>query len=790
MKNTNNQWGVWTIISRLILNNRFLILSVLTLLTVLWIDQWKNIRFTFTEANLLPDKHEENIRYKDFLKVFGEEGNLLVIAIKDNDFFTQKKLKMWKELRIEMTKFNEIDYVLSFDNLKEIVKNQKLRGFELKSVLKPQKQDTFDILTLKQKLFLELPFYENLILNKKTGSIRMGIYMDKNIVNTSKRKDFILKKFIPLVKKFEEKNNVKIYKSGMPYIRTLNAQNILDEIGIFVLTALFVTSFIFFMFFKSIRATLISVLVVLIGVSWALGTLGFLGFEITVLTALIPPLIIVIGIPNCIFLINKYQQEIKNHGDQSRSLEQVIVRIGNASLMTNLTTACGFSTFILTESTLLKEFGIIASINIIGIYLISITSIPILYSFMKVPNKKHLRHLKNKTVQKFIKILEHVVKHKKINTYTSSLVLITLSIIGIYQINISGSMLDDMPKKQDFFKDIVFFDEQFNGIVSLQIIVDTKRKDSVFKLSTLKRLEKIENVIKKIPELSEPNSVTQIVKFAKQAYYNGNPNYFSLPSSQENRFIMSYFKNYKSEGGKNFTSNFVDKENKIARITTFMKDISTTRIEEIEKELTRKINQIFPKERYTVNLTGKSLIFLKGTKFLVKNLVISLTLAILLISLFMAYMFRSFKMIIISLIPNIVPLLITAGMMGFAGIPLKPSTILVFSIAFGISVDNTIHFLAKYRQELFDSNWKIQPSVYSALRERGVSMFYSSVVLFFGFSVFMISEFGGTVALGGLVSLTLFIAMLSNLILLPSLLISLKKSISNEKVVKETRIGI
>ena len=790
MKSGNKEWGVWEKISKLILNNRFLILAVLTLLTAVWINQWKNIRFTFTEANLLPDKHEENIRYKDFVKVFGEEGNLLVLAINDNDFFSQEKLKMWKELRIEITKFSEIDYVLSFDNLKEIVKNQKLRRFELKSVFNPQKQDSFNTLTLKQKLFLELPFYENLILNKKTGSIRMGIYMDKNIVNTSKRKDFILNKFIPLVKNFEKKNNVKIYKSGMPYIRTLNAQNILDEIGLFVLTALFVTSFIFFMFFKSIRATLISVLVVLIGVAWSFGTLGFLGFEITVLTALIPPLIIVIGIPNCIFLINKYQQEVNEHGNQSRSLEQVIIRIGNASLMTNLTTACGFSTFILTESKLLKEFGIIASINIIGIYLISITTIPILYSFMKAPNKKHLRHLKNKTIQKFIKILEHIVKYKKINTYITSLILIILSIIGIYQINISGSMLDDMPKKQDFFKDIVFFDEQFNGIVPLQIIVDTKRKDGVFKLSTLKRLEKIENVIKKIPELSSPNSVTQIVKFAKQAYYNGNPNYFSLPSSQENRFIMSYFKNYTPESEKSFTNNFVDKENKIARITTFMKDISTTKIEEIEKELIREINVIFPKDRYNVNLTGKSLIFLKGTKFLVKNLVISLTLAILLISLFMAYMFRSFKMIIISLIPNIVPLLITAGMMGFAGIPLKPSTILVFSIAFGISVDNTIHFLAKYRQELFDSNWKIQPSVYNALRERGVSMFYSSVVLFFGFSVFMISEFGGTVALGGLVSLTLLIAMLSNLILLPSLLISLKRSISNEKVIREPKIKI
>ena len=156
----------------------------------------------------------------------------------------------------------------------------------------------------------------------------------------------------------------------------------------------------------------------------------------------------------------------------------------------------------------------------------------------------------------------------------------------------------------------------------------------------------------------------------------------------------------------------------------------------------------------------------------------------------MAWMFRSFRMIIISLVPNLLPLLITAGMMGFLGIPIKPSTILVFSIAFGISVDDTIHFLAKYRQELKAHNWKIKKSVYPALRETTVSMFYTSIVLFFGFSVFMISSFGGTKALGGLVSATLLFAMLSNLLLLPSLLLSLEKNIANKKTLKEPHLQI
>jgi predicted RND superfamily exporter protein len=202
------------------------------------------------------------------------------------------------------------------------------------------------------------------------------------------------------------------------------------------------------------------------------------------------------------------------------------------------------------------------------------------------------------------------------------------------------------------------------------------------------------------------------------------------------------------------------------------------------------IQKYLPDDRYTVTVTGKALGYLKGTRYLIKNLILSLSLAILLIALFMAYMFRSWRMILISLIPNLLPLLITAGMMGFLGIPIKPSTILVFSIAFGISVDDTIHFLVKYRQELKANKWKIVKSVYAALYETGISMFYTSIVLFFGFSVFMISSFGGTVALGGLVSATLLFAMLANLILLPSLLISLEKSISNKKVLKEPKFNL
>ena len=787
MKKKNN-WSFWEGVARLILRNRFPLIIVLIGVTLFWISQWQHMRFTFTEANLLPDNHPQNIQYNDFLSLFGEEGSVLLIATKDPALFSTEKLTAWKALSEQLNAFDEIDVVLSIDNVKELVKNKQKKKFELTPLLEAIPKDSSSLAKFKQKLFLELPFYQNLLFNKDSGTVRMAIYMNQDVVNSSARKDFVLNTFIPLIDAFEKKNEMKIHRSGMPYIRTLNAQNIVDEIGMFVFAAMGVTSLIFFLFFRSIRATFISVIIVLMGVSWALGTLGLLGYEITVLTALIPPLIIVIGIPNCIFLINKYQQEVAKHGNQVKSLQQVIVKIGNATLMTNLTTASGFATFTLTNSTLLKEFGVVASINVIGIFVLSLLIIPIAYSFMPLPNEKHLNHLNNKTIDRFVQWMENYVRHKRINTYIISVIMLIFSIIGIYTINISGSILEDMPKKQAFFKDILFFDKEFDGIVPLEILIDTKRKDGVLKLSTLKRMERLNESIALIPELSAPTSVVNAMKYAKQAYYNGNPNYYALPSPQENNFILSYFN--QSNNNENILSNYVDETGQYTRMTTFMTDIDTERMEEIEIELKREVAKIFTEERYNVSLTGKALLFLKGTKYLIKNLVLSLALAIFLIALFMAYMFRSFKMIIISLIPNLLPLLITAGMMGFLGIPLKPSTILVFSIAFGISVDDTIHFLAKYRQELIESNWKIQRSVYAALRETGVSMFYTSIVLFFGFSVFMISNFGGTVALGGLISMTLLFAMLANLVLLPSLLISLKDTVANEEVLKAPKIQI
>ena len=746
------------------------------------------MRFTYTEANMLPDDHQVNTAYNTFLDTFGEEGNLIIYGVKDSLLFTPSNFSAWSILSKELGQAPEVDLTLSVGDLQKLKKRTDSIGFEMVPLVKDSILSEKQLKKLQYELFEKLPFYNGLVYSPDKKSVRTAVYLKKDIVNTPARKIFIEQVLIPKIAAFEKQTGMKVYTSGMPYIRTLNSQNIIDEIGMFIGAAVLVTSIIFFFFFRSYRATFISMITVIIGVLWAFGILGLLKYEITVLTALIPPLIIVIGIPNCIFLINKYHQEIKQHGNQAKSLQRVIAKVGNATLMTNVTTASGFATFILTNSQLLKEFGIVASICIIAIFLLCLLIIPIVYSFMAVPKNKHLNHLNKRWINRFVDWMENKVRHNRIAIYIITIGLLCVSIIGIYNIKISGSLVEDMPKKTEFFKSIRFFEKEYKGIMPLEILVDTKRKKGVMKLATLKRMNELQEYIEEFPEFSQSLSVVDLVKYSKQAYYNGNPEYYQLPNSQERSFILSYAKS--STKDTNLLKSYVDSTGQFARITTFMKDIGTERFDRIEEDLKAKVLKIFPQDRYNVSFTGKALLFQKGTKYLVKNLIISLSLAILLIALFMAWMFRSFRMILVSLIPNLLPLIITAGLMGFLGVPIKPSTILVFSIAFGISVDDTIHFLAKYRQELIANNWKIKKSVYAALRETGVSMFYTSIVLFFGFSVFTISSFGGTVALGALVSVTLVFAMLANLMLLPSLLLSLEKSIANKQTLKKPALGI
>lgn len=785
---------MWETIVRLILRNRAINLVIIALVTIFMAYKAKEVKLSYDMVLMLPEDDSIYVTYLDFKEKFGEDGGVIVIGTDDRRILELNNFNAWYDLNDEISKIEGIDTILSLARVYNLEKDERGNNLSLKSVIN-NKQDTQEELDSLLKIIYSLPFYNNLLfVNTDTSfSTLMAITLNSEILNTKERINLV-DNLYNVVNNFAIKTGIEVHYSGMPYIRTRSVQKVSSEISLFIILAAIVLAIILYVFFRSFKAVLVSLLVVSISVIWVLGTIVLFNYEITILTGLIPPLIIVIGIPNCIFLINKYHQDYTNHKNKIKALSRVIQRIGNATLMTNATTASGFAAFILTRSSVLVEFGTIASINILGVFIISLFIIPIVFSYLNPPSTKHTKHLNNRIMKKTIgELVKYSIDHRK-SVYFITLVFVAIFILGMSRIKTTGNVVDDIPHDDPTYLDLLFFEKYYKGVLPFEIVIDTKKENGIFlqNARTIYRIRQLEKELKKdslfTKYFSRTISLTDAIRFTYQAHKGGKEKYFyKFPTPMELNNLKKYTSNF-DEKQDNFKS-FIDSNKQITRLSIQMANIGTNQIQVIKDSIQPILNDIFPPNEYNVTITGTSVVFLEGTNFLIKNLFISLGLAILLISAFMALMFTSLRMVIIYLIPNVIPLLCTAAIMGYVGIAIKPSTILVFSIAFGIAVDFSIHFLAKYRQELKLCNYNIRKSVIVALKESGISMIYTSIVLFFGFAIFTASSFGGTKALGILVSITLLFAVISNLTLLPSLLLSFERSIS-AKAYKEPLIQI
>ncbi|MFO8128502.1 MAG: efflux RND transporter permease subunit [Bacteroidales bacterium] len=782
--------SMWTFIVRIILRNRLVNLVIIFLLTGFMLYNAMQVKLSYQLAKMLPSTDSTYIAYENFKKQFGEDGSVMFIGIQDTNLYTKDKFGDWYDMTEDIKGISGVQEVLSVARIYNLRRNDSLNRLDFQPLIRQRPQSQEEVDSLKQLIF-SLPFYKNLLYNPDSDVTLIMVTLDKKILNSKKRVS-LLQEVKDRVDEFGEQYNLKIHYSGLPYIRTVTAKTLEDELVFFIYLAAIIASIILLLFFKSFRAVFFPILIMGITVIWVLGTISLLGYKITVLTGILPPLIIVIVVENCIFLLNKYHTEYRIHRNKIKALSRVVQRIGNANLLTNATTAAGFAAFTITGNKILTEFGVVASINILVAYLLTLILIPVVFSYLPPPKERHLGHLERKTVKGIIAKVVHIVLNYRNTIYVIAAMIIGIGIWGMTRLETTGNIVDDISKKHILYKDLMFMEKHFKGVMPLEISIDTKEENGLFKnnaraLYKLKRLQRLfikDSLYSRY--FSRPLSIVDGISFIYQAHRGGNPRYFIVPPPSQLRELKQYTRNMSSD---NTFRSFIDSANRITRMSIQMANVSTGEIEMLTDSLRPEIDKIFPPDDYTVELTGTSVVYLKGSKYLMKNLVSSLLLALTVISVLMALLFTSFRMIVISLVPNIIPLIMTAAMMGFVGISIKPSTILIFSIALGISVDNAIHFLSRYRLQLRFNNWNIKNSVLEALRETGYSMIYSSVVLFFGFSIFILSSFGGTEALGYLISFTLVIALLSNLFILPSLLLTLDKHITT-KAFKEPLLEI
>jgi predicted RND superfamily exporter protein len=775
---------MWYKVSDAIIKYRLYFMLVIAGITVFMGYHASKVQLAYDFARTVPPNDPDMVFFNQFKSQFGEDGNVLAVGMKDSSIYKLENFEAMRQLNNELKQIGGIKDVLSLPLMKIIAKDTDNQRFFLQSLF-PEKIESQQALDSLLSLARDQQFYDGKLYNQ-SGAVAMLVSIDKEYANSAKRVG-MTDSLVMAGKRFEEKTKIQVRYAGLPFVRTVVAEKVRKELSFFLELSALVTGIIMLLFFRSFRAVIFSMIMIGILVVWTLGTVSLFGFKISMLIGLIPPVIVTIGITNAIYLLNKYHSEYIRTKNKMEAIRVVVQKMGLATFLTNLTVAIGFLTLLYTDIMVMREFGIVAGINIIALFFVSLIMIPGILSWMPEPNAKHLKHLDFKLMGLFVKAIDRLVQTNRSAIYIATALLTVFSLVGMWKLDTLSYMVDDLPEKDQVKLDLKFFEENFTGVMPLEIVVDmqTKRKRPLLDVKNIQMIDEFEQSLDSITVTSRPVSIVSFIKAAKMAYYNNNPERYTLPSKTESAFILRYMKGQKDNSG--LFNSFVDTTFSKMRISMQMADIGSKKVDSLlQRVIQPKADQLAANlkqnlksksDSVTVTVTGSSKIFIKGNKFLIDNLTESLILACILITLSMAMLFANVRMIIISLIPNLLALMITAGLMGYFNIALKPSTAIIFSITFGISVDNSIRFLAKYRQELFSASgaFFVPRCVSDSILETGKSIIYTSVVLFAGFIIFAFSDFGGTISLGILTSTTLVISMFTNLILLPALILTFDK---------------
>lgn len=768
---------MWDNVALLIIRYRLFLIAVIAIITGIMGYYATKVQMSYDFARTVPLNDPDMIMLQKFREQFGEDGNVIAIGFKDSAIYKQNNFEAYRDFARTVKQISGVSEVIALPLLKIGLKDTENSRFYLASIFPEtiRSEEEFDSLMTvmrNQKLYM------GQLVNASNGATMMIVSVNKDVMNSPLREP-LTASLLDAAAKFQKATNITPHFAGLPFIRTVVTNQVKREMKIFLIASVLITGLIMFIFFRSSRAVIFSMIIIGIVVIWTVGTLALFGYKITLLTGLIPPVIVTIGITNAIYLLNKYHLEYAKTKDKIKAIATVVNKMGLATFLTNLTVAIGFLTLLSTDILVLREFGIVAGLNIMALFFVSLVMIPSVFSWLPTPTERHLRHLNFSAMGSFLSRVDDMVTHQRAFIYACSVVLAIVSAYGIWQLRSVSYMVDDVPEDSAVKKDLEFFEANFSGIMPLEMVVEfrTKRRRPLLDVKNLQMIDRFEAFLDSLPEVSKPVSLISFVKASKQAFYNNNPDRYELPTRNEAAFIMRYMKGQSDNTG--LFKSFVDSSFSKMRISAQMADIGSERMDSlVEHAIQPKMKAIFVAEgqdSIITSITGTTKIFIKGNKFLVDNLKESLLLAFVLITLSMVALFANIRMIVISLIPNLLALMITAGLMGYFDIPLKASTALIFSITFGISVDNSIRFLAKYRQEILSNHFKIPQAVTDSILETGKSIIYTSIVLFAGFIIFAFSDFGGTIALGVLTSTTLVISMFTNLILLPALILTFDK---------------
>jgi uncharacterized protein len=592
---------MWHRIAAFIIKFRVALLLILLATTAVMGYFATKVQLSYEFTTAIPTDNPKYKEYQAFRNQFGEDGNMMVIGIKTDKFFAPAFFNDYTQLVKQLEKVKAVENILSIPGAVDLVKDTatgKLKVVKLAANGPYQNTDS-----IRDRIY-SLPFYNGLLYNAQTGAYLMAVRIDKKVLNSKYRKH-VVNEIVELSDSFGKKHSVEMHYSGLPLIRTMMAAKVQSEMRLFLVMSFVLTAVILALFFRSFVAVLSSMLVVAFGVIWAVGTIALLGYKITLLTALIPPLIVVIGIPNCVYLLNKYHTEFSKTQNKIKALMYMVDKMGIVTLFTNLTAAIGFGVFFFTKSALLKEFGLVAGINIMVVFFISLIFIPALFSFLPAPKGKHTSYLQNKWMHSLLsKVTKWVFGHR-VWIYGFTIALCIVSAIGVARLNTVGYIVDDLPKEDKIYRDLKFFEANFRGVMPLEIVIDTRKKNGAVSLPMLQKVDELIQYLKGFPEIGHSLAITEGVKFARQAYYDGDSSNYGIPNVFDGAFIQPYLRSKSSDKNNTLsklTNSFVDSNKQKTRISINMADVGSKRLPVLLDSIRPKTYELFDTASYVLRV--------------------------------------------------------------------------------------------------------------------------------------------------------------------------------------------
>lgn len=735
---------------------RILVLLAFLALAVVSVFQLPKLKFTFDFEQFFPQGDADLDFFREFVKAFETDDSFMLIAVKrSKGAFDQHFLKQFHDFTL---KTRDLPHVRQSTSLTKI--SYPIRTpFAITTIPAIHLGDPTQYAGDSARLVNDERFKLNLI---SADGKTLVIYLKM----TDRMSFDQAKEFLNALDKLAAQYDFEEYHyMGRPYFQKELIELQMWEVAKSALISGMLVTILLWFIYRRFWGVVVSVSSILLGMLLFLGFMGILGREFNALSALYPVLMIIVGTSDVIHILSKYVDELRKGLPRNRAIRVTIREIGLATLMTSATTAIGFLSLLTNRVTPIRDFGINAAIGVMIAYLTVIFFTTVFLSFFDADQIAKIGS-RQANWDKAMLWIYNYTRLKPQQIVLASAVALALSAWGISKITTDYEVINNLPRDGKITADFHFFEHELSGFRPMEFAGYVQGDYRTNDFAVVKEIDKLETYLRQFPDIQAIGSVTAVYKTLNQMFGNNNPNAYRLPE-EEARF--NQYSRYADKIPQLDMNVLVSTDGTKARITSRVKDIGAESIKSLGQRIEGWIQNNIDSTIIRFKLTGTGLLIDKNAEYVRANLLKGIGFAILLIGSLMALLFLNFRMLIISLIPNIFPLLFGAAFLGFAGVELEAGISIIFSVIFGIAVDDSIHFLSKFKLAR-QKGLNKEEALRITFLETGKPIVLTTVLLFFGFLIMLFSAHPTTATVGWLISITLVTALICDLFMLPVLI--------------------